>query len=97
MVIRTIRWPYSLILAGERLDNSSVVTDSDELTASLKRFWETEGVGIDSLESENSPVEQDFVRNIRFTGTRYEVGLPWKDDHVQIDDDHVQIDDDDLS
>ena len=77
-----------LILAGERLDNSSVITDGDELTTSLKRFWESESVGIDSLESESLPAEHDFVRNIRFTGTRYEVGLPWKADRVQIDDDY---------
>ncbi|XP_046856149.1 uncharacterized protein LOC124449255 [Xenia sp. Carnegie-2017] len=78
----------SLILAADCLDNSTVVTDRDELTISLKRFWETENVGIDSFDSENSTEEQDFVRNIQFTGTRYEVGLPWKNDHVQIDDDY---------
>ncbi|XP_046858717.1 uncharacterized protein LOC124452177 [Xenia sp. Carnegie-2017] len=54
----------------------------------MKRLWETESVGNDSFDSENSPEEQDFVRNIRFTGTRYEVGLPWKNDHGQIDDDY---------
>ncbi|XP_046863237.1 uncharacterized protein LOC124456982 [Xenia sp. Carnegie-2017] len=78
----------SLILAADCLDNSTVVTDRDELTISLKRFGETENVGIDSFDSENSTEEQDFVRNIQFTGTRYEVGLPWKNDHVQIDDDY---------
>ncbi|XP_046851153.1 uncharacterized protein LOC124444586 [Xenia sp. Carnegie-2017] len=78
----------SLILAADYLDNSAVVTDRDELTISLKRFCKSESVDIDSFDSENSPEEQDFVRNIRFTGTRYEVGLPWKNDHVQIDDDY---------
>ncbi|XP_046848070.1 uncharacterized protein LOC124441650 [Xenia sp. Carnegie-2017] len=78
----------SLILAADCLDNSTVVTDRDELTLSLKRFWETENVGIDFFDSENSREEQDFVRNIRFTGTRYEVGLPWKNDHVLINDDY---------
>ena len=78
----------SLILAGECLDNSSVTTDGDELTESLKRFGEAESVGTASLESESSPAEQDFVRNIRFTGTRYQVGLPWKVDRPQIGDDY---------
>ena len=82
----------SLVLAGEHLDTSCVTTDSDELTPLLKRFWETESVGIDLLETESSPPEQIFMRNIRFTGARYEVGLPWKTDRPEIDDDYVTID-----
>jgi hypothetical protein len=78
----------NLILAGERLDSSNTITDHDELVSSLRRFWETESIGIDSSESEISPKEQDFVPNIKFTGTRYEVSLPWKDNRPDIDDDY---------
>ena len=83
----------NLIIAGERLDNSRVASNDDhdnELVTSLKRFWELESIGIKSTgtESENPPKEQDFVRSIRFTGTRYEVGLPWKDNYPYIDDDY---------
>ncbi|XP_046861889.1 uncharacterized protein LOC124455243 [Xenia sp. Carnegie-2017] len=77
----------SLILAADCLDNSTVVTDRDELTISLKRFGKLRTLAL-TFDSENSTEEQDFVRNIQFTGTRYEVGLPWKNDHVQIDDDY---------
>ena len=38
----------NLILAGERLDNSSVTSDRDDLPTSLKRFWEVESIGIES-------------------------------------------------
>ena len=61
----------NLILAGERLDNSSVTSDRDDLTTSLKRFWEVESIGIESIESEISTKDPDFVLSIRFTGTRY--------------------------
>ena len=78
----------NLILAGERLDNSSVTSDRDDLTTSLKRFWEVESIGIEAIESDISSKEPDFVRSIRFTGTRYEVGLPWKDNCPRIEDDY---------
>ena len=45
-------------------------------------------IGIESIESEISSKEPDFVRSIRFTGTRYEVGLPWKDNCPRIEDDY---------
>ena len=75
------------------MDNSRLASnddDDDKLVTSLKRFWELESIGIKSTgtESENPPKEQDFVRSIRFTVTRYEVGLPWKDNYPHIDDDY---------
>lgn len=78
----------NLILAGECVDSSRAQTDGDELTASLKRFWETESIGIKSFEADDHSEKQDFVRNIRFTGERYEVGLPWKEEHPEIGTDY---------
>ena len=40
----------NLILAEERLDNSSVTSDRDDLTTSLKRFWQVESIAIDGIE-----------------------------------------------
>ncbi|XP_028417883.1 uncharacterized protein LOC114542562 [Dendronephthya gigantea] len=78
----------NLILAGERFDNSSTVTDDDELTTSLRRFLEAESVGVDSIDSEIPLKEQSFVRDIRYTGTRYEISLPWKEHRPDIEDDY---------
>ena len=78
----------NLIIAADEFDNSSTVRDHDRLTASLKRFWELESMGINSVESEIPSEQQGFVDNIRFNGTRYEVGLPWKSNHRTIDDDY---------
>ena len=36
----------NLILAEERLDSSSVTSDRDDLTTSLKRFWQVESIGM---------------------------------------------------
>ena len=75
----------NLVLAGERLNNSNVTSDRDDLT---KRFGEVESIGIESIESEIPSKESDFVRSIQFTGTRYEVSLPWTDNRPHIEDDY---------
>ena len=78
----------NLILAGECIDNSRVQTDrDDELVNVLKQFWETENIGIKSIEFEK-PNEKEFLPDIRFTGERYEVRLPWKGEPLAIDDDY---------
>ena len=77
----------NLILTGEQFDNSTA-SDQDELTTSLKRFWEVESVSIDSIDPEIPSKQQDFVQNIRFTGARYAVGLPWKGNDHNIEDDY---------
>ena len=78
----------NLILTGEQFDNSSTASDQDELTTSLKRFWEVESVSSDSIDPEIPSKQQDFVQNIRFTGARYAVGLPWKCNDHNIEDDY---------
>ena len=44
----------------------------------LKRFWDLESLGI--MKNEDS-VYQKFTQKISFDGQRYQVSLPWKDDH----------------
>ena len=75
----------NLILTGEQFDNSSTASDQDELTTSLKRFWEVESVSSDSIDPEIPSKQQDFVQNIRFTGARCAVGLPWKGNDIEDD------------
>jgi hypothetical protein len=54
----------------------------------LKRFWEVESVSSDSIDPEIPSKQQDFVQNIRFTGARYAVGLPWKGNDHNIEDNY---------
>ncbi|XP_044184801.1 uncharacterized protein LOC122964943 [Acropora millepora] len=50
----------------------------NELVESLKKFWETESIGIISEDQ----LRQDDKRkpDIHFNGHNYEIGLPWKED-----------------
>ena len=50
----------------------------DELVASLKKFWETESVGI--IPEDHSLHADKRKPDIHFNGQNYEIGLPWKDD-----------------
>ena len=53
---------------------------NDQLVDCLKRFWETEAIGIaDSDDLKTNPVPNNFIEDIAFDGQNYEVGLPWKD------------------
>jgi hypothetical protein len=54
----------------------------------LKRFWEVESVSSDSIDPEIPSKQQYFVQNIRFTGARYAVGLPWKGNDHNIEDNY---------
>lgn len=49
----------------------------------LRRFWELESLGI--LQGEASVYEK-FIQRISFNGQRYQVGLPWKDNHPPLPD-----------
>ena len=70
------------------IDGSCLQTDHDDkLTTELKRFWETESMGIESIDDPYTDGAK-FLRDIRFTGKRYEVGLPWKEDCPAIESDY---------
>lgn len=49
----------------------------------LRCFWELESLGVmrDEL-----PVHEKFVQQISFTGGRYSVALPWREDHPPLPD-----------
>ena len=53
----------------------------------LKQFWELESLGISS---EEPPVHERFLQQISFDGQRYEVGLPWKEQHPPLRD-HYEL------
>ena len=76
----------NLILTENDPHLSIPSTKDSELADSLRRFWETESIGISEQQSKNDR-EERFLCNIRHTGERYEVGLPWKEDRPAIDND----------
>ena len=47
----------------------------------LKQLWETESIGI-------KEVSEIMESQIRFNGQRYEVPLPWRDNHPAISSDY---------
>ena len=50
----------------------------DELVESLKKFWETESVGI--IPEDHALHADKQKPDIQFNGHNYEIGLPWKED-----------------
>ena len=76
----------NLILTQNDPHFSISSTEDSKLADSLRRFWETESIGI-SEQQPKSDREEKVLRNIRHTGERYEVGLPWKEDRPAIEND----------
>ena len=56
----------------------------DPLIDTLKQFWETESIGIKEITK--SP--DGFNGQVRFNRQRYEVLLPWRDNHPAISNDY---------
>ena len=47
--------------------------------AALKRFWDTEAIGIESeLKTKDIMLDPEFLKNIQYRDNHYEVSLPWK-------------------
>ena len=64
----------NLIISGER--NSMLEGQDDELTESLKKFWESESVGIEEQQISADKRMPEIYHN----GRNYEIGFPWKED-----------------
>ena len=77
----------NLILAGDPCQNSAIPNRNDEIVDSLKRFWDTESIGITD-NKQDSHQDDKFLQNIQFTGERYKVGLPWKEERPMLDNDY---------
>ena len=90
-------WTLSGPVPSTEMEQSSVSlitthtlrVDSTQLTNALdntlQSFWELESLGI--KDSELSVFEK-FKQNIVFNGSRYEVSLPWKDQHPLLPDNY---------
>ena len=54
------------------------------MTRELRRFWELESLGVPNNES----VYERFAQSIRLSDKRYEVELPWKENHPVLPDNY---------
>ena len=74
-----------LIVQGQH-DPFIIEQHSDKLEDTLKHFWESKETGVNSrsfidkrIEDENTDEHENFLKDIRFVGNRYQVKLPWID------------------
>ncbi|KAL9977059.1 hypothetical protein ACROYT_G014423 [Oculina patagonica] len=54
--------------------------EDNVLTNTLKDFWETEAIGIKDLTQPETETDESFKIDVAWSGDRYEVKLPWKED-----------------
>ena len=70
------------------------VIENNEVTASLKRFWELESIGITEAENPTMSQEEEYAvaefnKGLKFDGQNYEVQLPWRKDHPRLENTQV--------
>ena len=66
------------LTATHVLKVESSVTNHDDLTSELKKFWDYESFGI---HDNNTTLYDKFVNEVEFVEGRYQVRLPFKEDH----------------
>ena len=63
-----------------------VLQEDKDLKRELNKFWQLESLGIIDYIASESDVYCDFSRKIKFNGIRYQVSLPFKEQHTLIPD-----------
>ena len=58
----------------------------DPLLEQVKKFWELEAIGVSTQEE---TVHEKFLDTIHLNNGRYEVSLPWKEQHALLPDNHA--------
>ena len=74
----------NLVIGGS---DSQLETTQDPLVDVLKKFWDTESIGIKG-DPEPKEFIESFNESVHFNGKRYEVELPWKQDCHSIPSDY---------
>ena len=75
---------HTHVIITDTTDGSPRDIPDDLLSRTLKQFWDSESIGIqDDTVSKPSDL---FLSEIIFNGTRYDVQLPWRDEHYDIPD-----------
>ena len=70
MVVTNLASLYMIMVEGMGKVDTSM--KNDQLTELLKRFWENESLGINSIDCDY------IISNIIFINGHYQVSLPWK-------------------
>ena len=68
-----------------RVDVEVLNRDVDPLVNELHKFWETENVGCDRRIS----IEDEFEAEVKFDNGRYEVKMPFKEEHAMLPDNYA--------
>ena len=76
---------HSHVIINGDLNDSLSSNQNDILYSMLHHFWNTESIGILDDDDNTTPT---FLNQLQFKKprSRYEVGLPWKEDHPEIPD-----------
>ena len=84
----TLGWIVSGPLTGRSTSNTTAMftcVRPDPVENILKSFWELDAIGIVDEGTKLSLEENDavcqFKRELKFDGQRYEVSLPWRENH----------------
>ena len=65
----------NLVITGELADYPFYTNEHDQLVNTLKHFWETESIGINPEQVEQS-ARNSFIKDLSCDGKRYVVRLP---------------------
>ena len=72
-----------LVVTGE-FNSFFETNEHDELVNTVKKFWETESIGIKEPLNEESNENTGILKHLTYDGKRYVVGLPWKEERELI-------------
>ena len=79
---------HAHVVITDAVDGAPTDQQDNLLSQALKCFWDNETIGIyDGTTEEPARL---FLPEINFDGTRYEVSLPWKNEHPDIPD-HLHL------
>ena len=64
--------------------------EGNEVTTSLRQFWELEVISITEAENPTMSQEEEYAvaefnKGLKFNGQNYEVQLPWRKDHPRLE------------
>ena len=77
----------NLIVTEGEPELSEVVANNRLHLALIKRFWDTEAIGIEGeLKTKDITLDPEFLKNIQYRNSHYEVSLPWRRDCSDIAD-----------
>ena len=79
---------HAHVIITDAVNGTSSDNQDDLLSRTLKRFWDTEAIGIHSSQT-NEPSTL-FPLKIAFDKIRYEVRLPWREGHPDVPD-HLHL------